>query len=285
MFVPEQIAETSGAPSIPVLAEGTAPVAIPYRPAPRRTATIVALGAGAAIVVASLAIGSTMIARRDTRAMTKRYPIAATTEETEALAHGAATWSRGKRALLSTIAHDGLPSLADLKGAGACTIVHARSSDELAIEPASALDDSDLAISIRTTVTAGHEREIVGMLQPSIDQLISSAGRARFHTAAGKAHVLAKLANAPLVIRIDEQRAPELDREHDTIAPGVLAGTAYAFDPSTGSLRCAGSFRATSPAVPTLSSYAGLDAAETAARADFAQAVESAVVGSLRSID
>ncbi|HEY4180434.1 MAG TPA: hypothetical protein VGM90_26505 [Kofleriaceae bacterium] len=87
------------------------------------------------------------------------------------------------------------------------------------------------------------------------------------------------------MIRLDEQRDPELDREHDTVSPGVLAGTAYAFDPSTGALRCAGAFRATSPTVPTLSRYAGLDAAEAAARTDFARSVESAVVDSLRSID
>jgi hypothetical protein len=272
------------APAIAVLAEGTAPVAIPYHAPPRRkTATVVALGAGAAILVAGIAIASS-IKSRDTRAMTKRYPVAATAAEKTQLADRAAAWTRGKRAMLSTI-NGGLPALADLKGVGACTIVHARSTEELAIQPSSSLDDSDLAISTRMTVAAGHEREIVGMLSPSVDQLISSAQRARFRTPAGKAHVLAQLANAPLVIRVDQRREPELDREHDTVAPGVLAGTAYAFDPATGALRCAGSFRATSPAVPTLSRYAGLDAAEDAARADFALAVESAVVGSLRSID
>ncbi|HEY4180433.1 MAG TPA: hypothetical protein VGM90_26500 [Kofleriaceae bacterium] len=147
LFVPQALPENA-APAVAVLAEGTAPVAIPYHPEPRRRmAAIVALGAGAAVVVASLAIGSTMISRSDTRAMTKRFPITATPAEKSALAAGAATWSRGKRTMLSTISHDGLPSLADLKGVGACTIVHARSDDELAIEPASALDDSDLAIS------------------------------------------------------------------------------------------------------------------------------------------
>lgn len=97
--------------------------------------------------------------------------------------------------------------------------------------------------------------------------------------------MLNALGGAFVIVRADEMRMPELDRARDSIAPGVFAGTAYAFDPATGALGCAGSFRATSSSISTLSNFSGLDRAHEAAVRDFEGQAEAAIVASLRSVD
>jgi hypothetical protein len=275
---------------IPVLAEGTAPVAIPYRPAPRRAWPFVVAG----IAVVAAAVGAyVVITKRDARReIDARYPIAASADESTQLANGAARWNRGKGRLLATLAAFDAPDLATLKGVGACTLATARTTDELARAAitsdgeAPSWDDRDLDISLRHTILPGETLgDLAAIARPEIDHLVDSANRARFATIAGRDHVLHALGGAFVLVRVSELQLPELDRARDSIAPGVVAGTAYAFDPATGALRCAGMFRAGSSNIGALSSFAGLDRANAAAIRDFEAQTEAAIVSSLRSVD
>ncbi len=279
-----------GAP-IPVLAEGTAPVAISYRPAPRRRWPFVAAAIGvAAIAVASYAVYAKRDARRE---LEVRYPIAATATEQTQLANGAARWNQGRSRLLATLAAFDAPELATLKGVGACTLDTSRSDDEIARAAlvsdgeSPAWDDRDLDVSLRHMILPGETLgDLTALARPEIDQLITASERGRFQTIAGRDHILHALAGAFVIVRVDELRMPELDRAHDTIAPGTIAGTAYAFDPSSGSLRCAGAFRASSSSnIGTLSGFSGLDRAQDAAIRDFEAQIETSIVASLRSVD
>ncbi len=275
---------------IPVLAEGTSPVAIAYRPAPRRTWPLLAAAIG---VVAVAASGYTIYAKRDaTRELIARYPIAASAAEQAELANGRARWSGGKPRLLASLAAFDAPDLATLKGIGACTLTTKRSDDEITRAAMSsagtaAWDDRDLAISLRHMILPGETSgDLAAIARPAIDLLIAASTRARFQTTAARDHVLHAIGSAFVLVRVDELRMPELDRARDVIAPGVLAGTAYAFDPANGALRCAGIFRATSStSVGALSSFSGLDRAQNAALRDFEQQIETSLVSSLRSID
>ncbi|MFN0253348.1 MAG: hypothetical protein ACKV2T_41140 [Kofleriaceae bacterium] len=273
---------------VPVLAEGTAPVAIPYRPAPRRAWPFVVAG----ITVIAIAAGAyAVVAKRDARReVDARYPIAASADESTQLANGATRWNRGKARLLSTLAAFDAPDLATLQGVGACTIATGRDADERAViatdTEAPSWDDRDLAISLRHMILPGETLgDLTAVARPEIDQLIASAQRSRFATIAGRDHVLHALGGGFVIVRVNELQMPELDRAHDSIAPGVIAGTAYAFDPATGALRCAGTFRATSSSIGPLSSFSGLDRANTAAIRDFEAQTEAAIVSSLRSVD
>jgi hypothetical protein len=275
---------------IPVLAEGTAPVAIPYRPAPRRAWPFVVAALGvAAAAVGAYAIYAQREARREIEA---RFPIAATAAEETRLANGGARWSGGRSRLLASLAAFDAPDLATLKGVGACTLATSRSTDEIARSiagdrEAPAWDDRDLDISLRHVILPGETiGDLAAAARPEIDQLIAASERARFQTVAGRDHILHSVGGAFVVVRVDEMRVPELDRARDAIAPGVLAGTAYAFDPASGALRCAGTFRATSSStVGTLSKFSGLDRAHEAAVRDLEARTEAAIVSSLRSVD
>lgn len=276
---------------IPVLAEGTAPVAIAYRPARRRTwPSVVAGVAIAATATVAYAVYGTREARREREA---QYPIAATTDEKAQLAAGAERWSRGRAQLLATLAAFDAPALDTLKGVGACTLHTSRSADEMARASlvsdgeAPAWDDRDLDVSLRHVIlpdeTVG---DLAALARPEVDHLIAAAQRGRFRTPAGRDHIVRSLGGALVVVRVSELHPPELDREHDAFAPGVMAGTAYAFDPATGALRCAGAFRATSSdTLGALSSYTGLDRAHEAAIRDLDTQVEAALGFSLRSVD
>lgn len=295
--VPTPVVAPPRAPSapdstpIPVLAEGTAPVAIPYRPAPRRVWPFVAAAVGVAIAATgAYAVFAKREARRDLEA---RYPIAATADEATQLANGAARWSKGKTRLLATLASFDAPELATLKGVGACTLATARSHGELARASLGAdgespsWDDRDLDVSLRHMILPGESSDdLAAVARREIDQLLVASKRGRFQTVAGRDHVLHSLGGAFVIVRVDEMRLPELDRARDTIAPGALAGTAYAFDPASGSLNCAGTFRAmSSDNIATLSGFSGLDRAHEAAIRDFEMQVETSIVSSLRSVD
>jgi|GEM_PF-5661710 len=276
---------------IPVLAEGTAPVAIPYRPAPRRRWPLLAAAIGVAAIAA---VGYTIYTTRDARRdLEVRYPIAASGIEQTQLANGATRWNQGKSRLLATLAAFDAPELATLKGVGACTLETSRSDDELARAAlvsdgeSPAWDDRDLDVSLRHVILPGETLgDLTALARPEIDQLIAAAERGRFQTIAGRDHILHALDNAFVIVRVDEMRMPELDRAHDTIAPGLIAGTAYAFDPASGSLRCAGAFQASSSSnIGTLSGFSGLDRAHEAAIRDFEAQIETSIVASLRSVD
>ncbi|MGE0397756.1 MAG: hypothetical protein AB7T06_13625 [Kofleriaceae bacterium] len=296
--VPATVVEPPPAPGpspsdsspIPVLAEGTAPVAIRYRPAPRRAWPFVA--AGLAVAAAALG-GYAMYAKREARReLEVRYPIAATAAQQSRLESGAARWSQGRDRLLATLATFDAPDLATLKGVGACTLDVSRTADEVAraalVSDAEApsWDDRDLDVSLRHVVLPDESLgDLAALARPEIDQLIDAAERGRFQTVAGRDHILHAVGGAFVVVRVDELRMPELDRANDALAPGVLVGTAYAFDPASGALRCAGTVRAVSSQIGTLSGFSGLDRAREAAIRDFEVRVEASIVSSLRSVD
>ena len=299
LSTPAAVEPPRGAPApsdsipIPVLAEGTAPVAIRY-PAGRTSRrawpfVVAALGVAGAGTLAYVVHAK----REARRALEMRYPIAATAGQQSELAAGGARWSDGKARLLATLSAFDAPELATLKGVGACTLDTARSPDEIlrstlaSDTEAPAWDDRDLDISLRHVILPEESLgDLAALARPEIDQLIDASERARFQTVAGRDHVLHALGGAFVVVRVTELRLPELDRARDAIAPGVIAGTAYAFDPASGVLRCAGAFRATSSdAVGPPSSFAGLDGAHDAAIRDFESRVEASIVSSLRSID
>jgi hypothetical protein len=275
---PDAPAASDSSP-IPVLAEGTAPVAIRYQPArtPRRVwPYVVAVAVSGAAALGGYTVYAKREARRD---LERRYPIAATASEQTQLANGSARWSQGRSRLLASLAAFDAPELATLKGVGACTLSITTG--------ASPSDDRDLDISLRRVILPGESfGDLASIARPEIDHLIAAAERGRFQTIAGRDHVVRSLGGAFVVVRVDERRLPELDRAHDAIAPGVLAGTAYAFDPASGALRCAGAFRATSSeSIGSLSGFSGLDRAQDAAIRDFDIQVETSIVSSLRSID
>lgn len=276
---------------VPVLAEGTAPAAIRYQPARRRRWPFVAAGLA---IAAAAAITYVASAKRDARRdLETRYPIAASATQQAQLADGAARWTKGRTRLLATLAAFDAPELSTLKGVGACQLDTARSDDERARSSlvtdgeAPAWDDRDLDVTLRHVILPDESLgDLAALARPEIDQLIAAAERGRFQTAAGRDHVLHALDGAFVLVRVTELHQPELDRAHDGVVPGVLAGTAYAFDPTSGALRCAGSFRATSSAnAGSPSHYAGLDRANEAVIHDFEAQVESAIVASLRAVD
>jgi hypothetical protein len=246
-----------------VLAEGTAPVAVAYRPAPRRAWPYVA--AAIALAVAGAGGYAIYVKRAATRELERRYPIAPTDAEAAQLESGAARWSSGK--LVATLSSFAAPDLATLKGVGACTLQTAGAARHM-IQPGESM------------------RDVASIARPEIEELVANAQRARFATVDDKDRVLRTLDTAFVIVRVDEMREPELDRAIDAIAPGVLSGTAYAFDPASGELRCAGTFRATSgSSIHSLSGFSGLDQAHEAAIRDFEMQVEGSILSSLRSID
>ena len=268
------VAPAANAP-VPVLAEGTAPVAIAYRPA--RATKKWPFVVGAALVIATGALAYTLHGTREAkRELELRYPIAAAPDETAALESGVARWTKGRTRLLANLGAFDPPALSTLKGVGACPL-----ETRVAIAEPLPADDRDLALSTSRLVGPS---EAIGDLA-DVDQLIASAQRARFRTELGRDHVLELLGSAFVVVRLDEMHGPELDRAHDSIVPGTMSGTAYAYDPATGELRCAGSFRASSTSPASLSSFSGLDHAREAAVRDFHTQVETTIVASLRAID
>jgi hypothetical protein len=257
-----------GAP-VSVLAEGTAPVAIAYQVPPasgsRRT-TWAMVAFAAASVIAIAAVTATALSRRSTeRAFSSRFPIATTDDESRQLVDATDRWTKGERRLLSALAHFSAPTLDSLKGSGACTL--------------------STAGSLRYLVRAGEEHGIARTAQPDITALIADGRRTRFASDDVKQRTLTALSSAVVVVRVTQQREPELDRARDTVTPGVLTGTAYAFDPATGRLACAGTIHASSPTAPSLSQFPGLDAAQSAARDAFATEIDRALSSSLRAVD
>jgi len=238
---------------IPVLAEGTAPI----------TATILAEGtapyaialpepitsarrawpwaAGAVVLVAAAITGYVLLAQqRERTAFDERFPIIVETADRAALDHDAARWSAGKGRLLATLARFAPPSLDTLTGAGACPLAI---DGELAVIET---DDPDAAVSARLIVLPGESVDGLDVLaRDEIERMIAAAERGRFRTDGGKAAVLRALRGALVVAMITDHVAPGQGRDG---APrtGTVTGVAYAFDPATGALRCAGSFRASS---------------------------------------
>ena len=87
--------------------------------------------------------------------------------------------------------------------------------------------------------------------------MLAAAARGRFRTAEARDHVIEAMGGGFVVARLH------------TFSSGVAAGTAYAFDPATGALRCAGGFRTVGDA---------------SVIRDFSAQTEREILGSLRAV-
>lgn len=245
----------------PVIAEGTRPTAQRYETeativAPRR-ARVWPWLIGAALVAGAGIAGYALYANRQERAaFDARYPILVSSDDAAALDREVDRWNRGKAKLLATLATFQPPAVETMTGAGACPLaIEGPLSNDPDLHTRSADPDAEL-----TTRMILLPQESFGTLdtlvRPEIEAIVAAAERGRFQTREGHDHVLSAIRGGVLVVQLTE------------LTPASAAGAAYAFDPGTGQLRCAGTFRSES------SNLHELDA-ET----------ERAIARSLRAID
>lgn len=230
--VPLPILAEGTAPITSILAEGTAPYPV-VRTEPvgelRRiwpwvTGTIVLAGA---IVTAYLLLAL----RAERVAYEDKFPIVVDARDRESLEGDAERWTHGRPHLLATLARFRPPALDTLTGAGACPL---EIDDGIA---APTTDDPDAAASTRMIVSPGESLDGLDVLaRDEIDRMVAASERGRFRTDEGKSRMLRAIRGAWVVALINE--------------PTAAAGVAYAFDPATGALRCAGAFRS----IPGISS-------------------------------
>lgn len=197
--VPQPIADRAparrrmpiGTQPIVRVAEGTMPVQqlAPARPWLRFTIASVAVLAVATIVAYVMYARA---ARRE--AFEARYPVVAAAQDAGVIERRAARWSAGEARLVAKLAAFRAPALASLVGAGACPFA----GTGLAFAAS-----ADLAPAVREAVT----------------EILASAARGRFASAAAVAELVAQL-TGPIVV--------------------TAGGVRYAFDPATGDLACAG---------------------------------------------
>jgi hypothetical protein len=214
----------------PVLAEGTAPVvATTATHSPRRR--LWPWAAGTAVVALVGTFGYQQYSARAQRAEHEaRYPIVATAADHVVLEREADRWRAGRDRLLANLAAFDAPAVEAMTGVGTCPIAKATTS-ATDVEDAGAIDP-DAVISTRMILLPGEELDGLDVVaRTEIDAMLAAADRARFRTADARDHVLAAMSGAFVVARLH------------TFSHGVAAGTAYAFDPATGALRCAGAFR------------------------------------------
>ncbi|MBA3455487.1 MAG: hypothetical protein H0T42_20510 [Deltaproteobacteria bacterium] len=259
---PVPILAEGTAPITAILAEGTAPYPIPVAQPAVTARRIWPWLAGALVLAGSAVTGYLLLAQRSERAaIEERFPTVVDAGERSALEDEAGRWNRGKDRLLATLTRFTPPALDTLTGAGACPL---EIDPELAIPTT---DDPDAAAQTRVIVMPGESLDgLDALARDEIERMIAASERGRFRTDEGKTRVLRAIRGAFVVAMITEHQAPGLDRA-GAIRPGTAAGVAYAFDPATGALRCAGSFRSTSD------------------EASFESATVRAVSSSLRAID
>ncbi len=223
------------APVSMILAEGTAPVAMPsaVTSAPRIWPWL----AGAVVAAGAFTAYLLLAQRSERAAFEERFPIVADAGERDTLDQGAARWSHGKARLLASLSQFTPPALDTLTGAGACPLAIDRTND------LPTTDDPDAAITTRLIVLPGESRDgLDALASDEIERMLAAAERARFRTDEGRTRVLQTIRGAFVVAMIAEHTVPGLGREGD-VQLGSAVGTAFAFDPGTGALRCAGSFR------------------------------------------
>lgn len=257
-------ARMDATPIASIFAEGTAPYAIVRPPTaePTRARRVWPWLTGAIVLAAAVTTAFVMFAQRSERiAFEERFPIVVDATDRAVLEDDAARWSRGKGRLLAALTRFAPPALDTLTGAGACP---------LAIDDAPVVgtgDDPDAVVSTRMIVLPGESLDGLDVIaRDEIDRMIAASEHGRFRTEEGKLRVLRAIRGAFVVAMITEHQVPGLDR--DGIASlGSAVGVAYAFDPATGVVRCAGSFRV------------------SADEASFEPSTVSAISSSLRAID
>lgn len=225
---------TDGRPT-PILAEGSVMVALPapitdaalaLPASPRRVWPWIA----SAVVAAGIATGGYLVQaeRAQAEALAARYPIVADAAQRSNLERDVARWTAGRTRLLAALAAFDPPSLQSMTGVGACPLQVAA--------PTGRAVDVDADVSTRIVLLPGEDIDgLDALARPELDAMVAAARRGRFRSEAARAHVVQAIAGAFLVVQLAEVR---------TSTPGVAAGTAYAFDPASGTLRCAGTFRA-----------------------------------------
>ncbi|MDB4960908.1 MAG: hypothetical protein JWP01_907 [Myxococcales bacterium] len=235
------------------LAEGTRPIVM--RP-PARWPWV----AGAGALVATGVTAFMLLAARTERAdLETTYPVIADAAERSALAADSERWTRGMPRLLGALGRFSPPALETMTGAGACELT----IDDTAASPTS--DDPDAAVTTRVIVLPGEALDGLDVLaRDEIDHMIAAAERGRFRTDEGRQRIVRSLASSFVVARITSS----------TPLPGPATGVAYAFDPATGALRCAGSFRV-GPAIGE----------SDAATQTFETSMMRSIAASLRSVD
>lgn len=213
----------------PVLAEGTAPVTVPVVTKSRR---LWPWAAGAAVVAMVGTLGYAQLSTDGHRAQLEAdYPIVATAAERVVLEREAERWTAGRDRLLANLAAFAAPPVDAMAGVGACPLV-AATVGATDVDDAGAIDP-DAAITTQLVLLPGEQLGGLDVVaRPELDAMLAAAGRGRFRTAAARDHVLAALAGAFVVAHLD------------TYAASSATGTAYAFDPRTGELRCSGTFQA-----------------------------------------
>ena len=228
------------APITSILAEGTAPYAIVRSEPVAGTRRIWPWLAGAVVLAGAAVTGYVLLAQRSERAaVDARFPISLDANDRAALDQDAARWNHGKTRLLATLARFTPPALDTLAGAGSCPL------DIDAVVATPTTDDPDAAVATRMIVLPGESLEGLDVLaRDEIDRMIAASERGRFRTDEGKTRVLGAIRGAFVVAMITEHQPAGIGRE-GAARTGSAAGVAYAFDPATGALRCAGSFRAT----------------------------------------
>ena len=268
------IARSPASPTAPILAEGSVACALPQvaTTGPRRRRAVRSWAVAAVVLAVATAGLLGLAARHATRSDDARFPLVATADERASLEREGARWRRGKARLLTALAAFDAPSLDRLTGVGACPLgLAAPPIDGRAELEARGHDpavDGDADVSTRLVVLPGEALDgLDALARPELDAMLAAAARGRFRTEAGRAHVLHALASAFLVVTLDEYRGPA-SRPQAALTPGVAAGTAYLFEPSTGTLRCAGRFRA-----------------ESTSMDDLEVQTDRAIARSLRSID
>ncbi len=238
--VPFPILPEGTAPTTEILAEGTAPYPI-VRTEPVSDARRIWPWLTGALVLAGAAItGYVMLAQRaDRAAYENKFPIVVDARDRAVLHDDGERWSRGKARLLATLARFTPPALETMTGAGACPL----EIDDAVAMPTT--DDPDAAASTRMIVLPGESLDGLDvMARDEIDRLIAASERGRFRTDEGKTRLLRAIRGSFVVATVTEHQVPGQDRE-GAVRLGTAAGVAYAFDPATGDLRCAGSFRTT----------------------------------------
>jgi hypothetical protein len=247
--------------SISELADGTRPVVVlAAHPAARRRIGPWVAAAGALVATAGTAF-VLLAARQERSDVATTYPIVTDATERSALDQDAARWARGKGRLLGALARFAPPALETMTGAGACALA----IDDTAANVTS--DDPDAAVTTRAVVLPGESLDgLDALARDEIDHMLAAAERGRFRTDEGRRRMVRSLASSFVVARITSSNP----------LPGPATGIAYAFDPATGSLRCAGSFQVTPPTTATDS-----DATATS----FETSMMRSITASLRSVD
>lgn len=236
--VPLPILAEGTAPITAILAEGTAPYPIVRTEPVAEARRIWPWLTGVLVLAAAAVTGYVMLAQRAERvAYEDKFPIVVDASDRAALHDEAEQWTRGKPRLLAALTRFTPPALDTLTGAGACPL----EIDAAIAAPTT--DDPDAAASTRMIILPGESLDgLEALARDEIDRMIAASERGRFRTDEGKTRVLSAIRSGFVVAVISEHKLPGQDPE-GAVQAGTAAGVAYAFDPATGALRCAGSFR------------------------------------------